>query len=86
MEKGYNSDMEYLKEENNNLIQLRTSLITLIIVLTGGLVGLTISADFSLIKLFFIFLGLYFDLLFLRNVINVNDKIIRNVKEMKKWK
>ena len=76
--------MEYLKETNKNLMGLRASLITVMIVLTGGIVGL-ILADIDFIKLIpLVILGLYFDFLFLCNIIEINRKINDNLGELKK--
>ena len=75
--------MEYLKEENKNLITLRTSIITVIMVLTGGIAGLFLSDTDLPIKLFFGILGIYFDILFLTNVLSFNEKIKKNIGEMK---
>lgn len=44
--------MKYLEESNKNLISLRTSLIAVVALLTGGLVGLILTNDFSSGRLF----------------------------------
>ena len=59
----------------NNLINLRTNLITIIVVLTGGLVGLMLSDIDFYRSVIFIVIGIYFDVLFIRNVIDVHNKI-----------
>ena len=64
-----------------NLINLRTNLITIIIVLTGGLVGLVLSDVNIFATLFFIIPGLYFDILFIINVININQLINKKIGE-----
>ena len=40
--------MKYLEESNKNLISLRTSLIAVVTLLSGGLVGLSLADNFSL--------------------------------------
>lgn len=71
--------MEYLKEANKNLISLRSSLITTVVVLSGGLVGLYFTDVNFINKIFFIILGLYFDFLFVCNVLDLNKEIKRNI-------
>lgn len=74
--------MSNFETDINNLINLRTNLITIIIVLTGGLVGLMLSDIDFYRSIIFIVAGIYFDALFIRNVIdvhnNINDIIRRN--------
>ncbi|MBQ8458905.1 hypothetical protein IJ541_02250 [bacterium] len=75
--------MEHLKEANRNLISLRTSLITVLVVLTGGIVGLILS-DIELIKrTIFIVFGIYFDVLFICNIMDINKEINKNIGEIK---
>ncbi len=67
--------MEYIKESNKNLISLRSNLMTVMVVLTGGITGLILS-NISLCKFIILFsIGIYFDILFLCNVIEINEKI-----------
>lgn len=74
--------MKYLEEENKNLINLRTNLITLIVVITGGMFWLWL-ADFVInLKIFFILFGIYLDFLFLFNIIYSNSKINKNIGEL----
>lgn len=74
--------MEQIKEDNKNLISLRASLITIIIVLSGGIAGL-ILADISNPKILFLLIfGVYLDLMFLVNAIKVNAKINSNIGDM----
>ena len=74
--------MEQLKEDNKNLISLRSSLVTIIIVISGGIAGLILS-DISALKFAFLMaLGIYFDLMFLINAIKVNAKINKNIGDM----
>lgn len=75
--------MKYLEESNKNLISLRTSLITTVVVLTGGIVGLILTGNYSLGKLFWIVLGVYFDFLFICNIININKNIDNNIGVIK---
>lgn len=77
--------MKYLEESNKNLISLRTSLIAVVALLTGGLVGLILSDVVTIAKIFFIILGVYFDLLFISDILAANDELKRNIGAMKKW-
>lgn len=66
------------KESNKNLISLRTNLITIILVLTSGIMGL-IYSDMQLYQKFFpLILGVYFDLLFISNVLHINKILDKN--------
>lgn len=77
-------NMEYLKEENKNLINLRTSLITIIVVLTGGLAGMIVTRNLDTASLLILFVpGIYFDFVFLGNVLSINKKITKNIEELK---
>lgn len=81
--KNIMSYMEYIKESNKNLISLRTSLITTIVVLTGGIVGLYL-ADIDLVrKVVFILFGVYFDILFICNILDINKEISKNIGVLK---
>lgn len=79
----YNDCMNYLEEENKNLINLRTSLMTMIAVLTGGMFWLATSNFMIILKVFFILSGIYLDFLFLSEVIRVNTKINNNIGVIK---
>ena len=75
--------MKYLEESNKNLISLRTSLISVVALLTSGLVGLILSDVVTIAKIFFIILGVYFDLLFISDILAANDELKRNIGAMK---
>ena len=75
--------MKYLEESNKNLISLRTSLIAVVALLTGGLVGLILSDVVTIAKIFFIILGVYFVLLFISDILAANDELKRNIGAMK---
>ena len=75
--------MKYLEESNKNLISLRTSLIAVVALLTGGLVGLILSDVVTIAKIFFIIFGVYFDLLFISDILAANDELKRNIGAMK---
>lgn len=75
--------MKYLEESNKNLISLRTGLIAVVALLTGGLVGLILSDVVTIAKIFFIILGVYFDLLFISDILAANDELKRNIGVMK---
>ena len=72
-----------MEESNKYLISLRTSLIAVVALLTGGLVGLILSDVVTIAKIFFIILGVYFDLLFISDILAVNDELKRNIGAMK---
>ena len=75
--------MKYLEEENKNLISLRSSLLTAVLVLTGGLFWLG-TTDFPIyFKVFFIIFGAYIDFLFMSNIIYANKKIKENIGVLK---
>ena len=44
--------MKYLEEENKNLISLRTSLIAIVALLAGGIVGIAITEINIIFKIF----------------------------------
>ena len=75
--------MRYLEEENKNLISLRTSLITIVALLTGGIVGIAITDINIIFKIFLLVFGIYFEILFINNITNMNKKIDNNVGVMK---
>lgn len=50
-----------MEESNKNLISLRTSLIVVVALLTGGLVGLTLSEPYSFLKIAWMVAGTYFN-------------------------
>ena len=75
--------MKYLEESNKNLISLRTSLIAVVALLTGGLVGLILSDVVTIAKIIFIVIGIYFDLLFISDILVANDELKRNIGVMK---
>lgn len=71
--------IENIKEQNKNLINLRTSLINIIIILTGGILGLGYAEKLNIIL---IIIGIYFDLMFLMNVLTINKKINDNIRKL----
>lgn len=74
---------EYYVEKIRELTTLRTSLFTAIIILTGGMVGLFFT-DANLILRFALFiLGLYFDVVFLSNMISAHNNIRTTLEELK---
>ncbi len=75
--------MKYLEESNKNLISLRASLIPAIVVLSGGIVGLMISNADTFVKILWVALGMYFDFLFIYNVIKINKIIENNIGVIK---
>ncbi len=75
--------MKYLEEENKNLISLRTSLITIVTLLTGGIVGIAITDIDIIFKIFLLMFGIYFEILFISNITHLNKKIDNNIGVMK---
>lgn len=66
---------EYYKEKIKNLISLRASLFTIVVVLTGGIIGLFFM-DVSLIKILpLAIIGVYYDFVFVSNIFSINNKI-----------
>lgn len=75
--------MKHLEEENKNLMNLRTSLIPTVVVLTGGIVGLFL-ADISIgLKITLTLIGGYLDFILISNTIDANNKINRNIGVIK---
>lgn len=75
--------MKYLEESNKILISLRTSLIATVVVLTGGIVGIAIADINTILKAFLLIFGIYFEILFISNIMNMNKEIIKNIGVMK---
>ena len=75
--------MKYLEESNKNLISLRTSLIAVVALLTGGLVGLTLSEPYSFLKIAWMVAGVYFEFLFIYNISQINKNINKNIGVIK---
>ncbi len=66
---------EYYKEKIKNLVSLRTSLFTIAMVLTGGIVGL-LFMDIPLVKILpLAVIGVYYDFVFISNIFSINNKI-----------
>lgn len=75
--------MKYIEEENKNLISLRTSLIAIVALLAGGIVGIAIAEINIIFKIFLLLFGIYFEVLFISNIANMNKKIDNNIGVMK---
>ena len=75
--------MKYLEESNKNLISLRTSLIAVVALLTGGLVGVILTNDFSSGRLFWLIIGAYYDFIFISNIMKINKMIDNNIAVIK---
>ena len=74
---------EYYQEKIKNMIALRTNLFTTVIILTGGVLGLFfIEIPLSKLVLFLI-IGVYFDFIFLSNLISIDRNITRIVEELR---
>ncbi len=74
---------DYLKESIKDLISLRTSLITVVIIITSGTFGL-LFIPMSPVKLWFLALiGAYFDAVFLNNIFSMNSRIDDLLRRLK---
>lgn len=65
-----------LKLKVKSLIELRTSIINALIILTGGTAGLFFLPD-STPKNFFIIAGVFYIVTFISNIKNINNKIAK---------
>jgi len=74
----------YLKESIKELIALRASLFNVVIVLTGGLLSLLLLDAVPWILRIFAVIGVYFDITFLKNIVNITEDIRNKTKELKK--
>ncbi len=75
--------MRYLETKISNLTNLRTSLITAVIVLSGGIMSLIYFDIPFKYKIVSLLLGIYFDLLFIDNIISINKTINKTLEELK---
>ncbi len=75
--------MKYLEESNKNLINLRTSLMPVVVVLSSGIVGLMLSDIEAIGKAVWVALGIYFDFLFIYNIVKINRIIENNIGVIK---
>lgn len=75
--------MEVLSEINKNLMNLRTSLITVVIVITSGLAGIVLTKSFSTVNILLLVIpGIYFDIIFLQNILSINNRIDNNIRRL----
>ena len=74
---------EYYKEKVKNLVALRNNLFTSVIVLTSGVFGLFFVNQPFLKLLPFMVIGGYFDLVFLFNLLSINNQIDIILEELK---
>jgi hypothetical protein len=65
---------DYLKERISNYKDTRKNLWATVVVLTGGIVALTIKPD-SFIKIFWFIAGIVTDLIFVYSIFNLNENI-----------
>jgi uncharacterized membrane protein len=73
--------MENVDRQLNNLIQLRTNLITLVIVLTVGLFSLFFVEHIPWLAWFFIVGGIRLYWVFIMNMIDAHNKIEKLLEE-----
>lgn len=74
---------KYYTEKLKNLINLRINLVTLFIVLIGGLFGLHLLNLNKVLFISALIFGYYFSLLFLINMANSNNNITKILEELK---
>lgn len=74
---------EYCKEKLKSLVALRTNLFTCVIVLTGGVVGLFFTDNKLTLIVPFVIIGLYFDFIFLQNMVSIHKEIGNTLEELK---
>lgn len=75
--------MEVLSEINKNLMNLRTSLIIVVIVITSGLAGIVLTKSFSTVNILLLVIpGIYFDIIFLQNILSINNRIDNNLRRL----
>lgn len=67
-------DKEILKLKVESLVALRTNLINILIVLIGGIISLLFLPDYSF-KYSLIILGVFYVLVFLSNLLSINNKL-----------
>ena len=72
-----------MEESNKNLMNLRSSLIPAVVILTGGIVGIAITDINIIFKTFLLIFGIYFEILFISNINNINKEINKNIGVMK---
>ena len=70
-----------MENKIKNLIELRTNLITIILTLTAGIIGLFLTNFPILTKTVLSFIGIYLDTLFIINVININNNLFELTKD-----
>ena len=75
--------MEHIKEANKNLISPRASSITTVVILTGCIVGIYLADIDFINKICFIIFGIYFEILFISNILDINKKIDKNIEALK---
>ena len=64
-------------------MNLRSSLIPAVVILTGGIVGIAITDINIIFKTFLLIFGIYFEILFISNINNINKEINKNIGVMK---
>lgn len=72
-----------MEESNKNLMNLRSSLIPAVVILTGGIVGLILADINSAGRFIWVLIGIYFDFLFIYNIIKINKVIDDNIGVIK---
>jgi hypothetical protein len=80
----YNPDMENkaIEKEIDSLIQKRGTLATYTFFLAGGVIGLFLTLD-NFLKLFLFIGGIFLFIIFLKDLLNIEDRINSLIKELK---
>jgi len=80
---------ESLNKKIDNCFEIRKSLWTVVMLLTGSLCGLIFSMDFSvkiisILKYFITGIGIFLDYLFILSMISINKEIDKLIEIMEK--
>jgi hypothetical protein len=70
------------QKEIDNLINKRSNLTTIVLVIAGGALSLFISLD-NIIKVFLFIMGMLFFVFFLKGLLNIEERIYKLIKELK---
>ncbi|MDD3012521.1 MAG: hypothetical protein PHC34_02315 [Candidatus Gastranaerophilales bacterium] len=73
------------KKEIDSLISKRSNHFAFLVVLGGGSIGLLFNLD-SILKIIFFIIGLVLITIFLRGLLNIEDKINDLIKELRELK
>lgn len=72
-----------VEKEIDNLIQKRGALSTYTFLLTGGIVGIFLTLH-SIVQFILIIAGIFIGIIFLKGLLNIEDRINLLIKELRK--